>query len=116
MVKGQESKVCKLQRSIYSPKQSSRQWYLIFHKVISIYDFRMIDEDRCIYFRKFDDKFVILSLYIDNILIAGNDKKCIIIIKRWLLMNFDIKDMGETYYILGVKIKIDRSKKLLALS
>ena len=37
-------------------------------------------------------------------------------IKRWLSTHFDMQDMGEANYILGVKIKRDRSKKILALS
>ena len=75
VVKGQEYKVCKLNRSIYSLKQSSRQWYLHFHKAILTYDFKMIEEDHCVYVKRFDDKFTILSLYVDYILITTNDKE-----------------------------------------
>ena len=77
IVKGQDQKVCKLHRSIYGLKQSSRQWYLRFHKAILTYDFKMIEEDHCVY-----DKLAILSLYVDDILIAGNDKEFVFSIKR----------------------------------
>ena len=76
---------------------------------------KMIEEDHYVYVKRFDDKFVILSFYIDDILIATNDKEFMLTIKSWLSTNFDMKDMGEAYYILGVKIKRDHFKKLLTL-
>ncbi|CAA7058388.1 unnamed protein product [Microthlaspi erraticum] len=60
--------------------------------------------------------FVILSLYVDDILLAGNDMEFLITIKQWLSSHFEMKDMGEAEYILGVKIHRDRSRKLLVLS
>ena len=57
-----------------------------------------------------------MSLYVDDILLAGNDMEMIIATKRWLSSNFEMKDMGEADYILGIKILKDRSKKLLGLS
>ena len=62
------------------------------------------------------DKFIIMSLCVDDILIAGNSKEYINEIKGWLSSNFEMKDMGEATYILGVKISRDRSKKLLSVS
>ena len=73
----------------------------------------MIDEDHYEYVKRSNDKFVIISLYVDNILLVGNDKESI---KEWLSSDFEMKDLGEAVYILGVKIKRDRSNKLLALS
>ena len=116
VVKGQEHKVCRLLRSIYGLKQSSRQWYLKFHQAITSYDFIMIDEDHCVYVKQTQEKFVILSLYVDDILLAANDKGFLIEIKNWLSSNFQMKDMGEAAYILGVKIQRNRSKRLLSLS
>lgn len=63
MKKGQEHKVCRLCKSIYGLKQSSRQWYLCFHNAITSYGFTMIQEDHYIYIKRSKDKFVILSLY-----------------------------------------------------
>ena len=49
VIQSQEHKVCKLNRSIYGLKQSSRQWYWKFHNEITLCDFTMIDEDHCVY-------------------------------------------------------------------
>ena len=57
-----------------------------------------------------------MSLYVDDILLAGNDMEMIIATKGWLSSYFEMKDMGEADYILGVKILRDCSKKLLSLS
>ncbi|GMP98267.1 hypothetical protein CsSME_00046221 [Camellia sinensis var. sinensis] len=78
---GQERKVCKLQRSIYGLKQSSRQWNLRFHRAIVSNGFTMIDEDHCVYVKQSKDIFLILSLYVDDILLAGNDKEMIVATK-----------------------------------
>ena len=76
----------------------------------------MIDEDHCVYIKRSKDKFIIMSLYVDDILIAGNSKEYVNELKGWLSSNFEMKDMGEAAYILVVKISRDRSKKLLSLS
>lgn len=116
VVEGQERKVCKLKRSIYGLKQSSRQWYFRFHRAITSYDFTMIDEDHCVHTKSTGQSFVILSLYVDDILLAGNNMEFLMTIKKWLSSHFEMKDMGEADYVLGVKIYRDRSRKLLALS
>ena len=76
----------------------------------------MIDEDHCVNIKRSKDKFIIMSLYVDDILIAGNSKEYVNELKGWLSSNFEMKDMGEAAYILGVKISRDRLKKLLSLS
>jgi hypothetical protein len=112
---GQERKVCKLKRSIYGLKQSSRRWYLRFHQAILLNGFTMIKEDHYVYVKWSKGSFIILSLYVDNIFLAGNDKDMIVATKGWLSSNFEMKDMSEANYILGVKIFKDRSKKFLGL-
>ena len=116
VTKGQEHKVCKLKRSIYGLKQSSRHWYLRFHRAILLNGFTMIEEDHCVYVKQSKGSFIILSLYVNDILLASNDMEMIIATKGWLSSNFKMKDMGKADYILGVKILRDCSKKLLGLS
>ena len=109
-LKGQKSKVFKLKRSIYGLKPASRQRNLKFHQAMLKDGFTMMEENHCVYIKHSNNHFIILSLYVDDILIAGNDKKLINVTKKWLSSNFKIKEMGEPSYVLGVKILRDRSK------
>ena len=76
----------------------------------------MMKEDHCVYLKRSNSDFVILSLYVDDILLDGNSKEMIDTAKKWLSSNFEMKDMGEASYVLGVKIVRDRAKRLLDLS
>ena len=76
----------------------------------------MMEEDHCMYLKHSNNDFIILSLYVDDILLAGNSKKMIDTAKKWLSSNFEMKNMGEASYVLGVKIIRDRAKRLLSLS
>ena len=109
VIQGQEHKVYRLLKLIYGLKQYSRQWNIQFYKVVMSHNFEMIEEDHCVYIKSSKDKYVILSLYVDDILIAENSKEYILEIKGWLSSKFEMKDMGEAAYILGVKVsRIDQ--------
>jgi hypothetical protein len=75
-----------------------------------------MEEDHCVYSKRSNNSFIILSLYVNDILIAGNNKEMIDTTKKWLTSNFEMKDMGEASYVLGVKIIRDRAKRLLGLT
>ena len=77
ITQGQEHKVCRLLKSIYCLKQSSRQWNIQFHNIVMSHNFEMIEEDHCVYIKRSKDKFVVLSLYVDEILMARNNVKYI---------------------------------------
>ena len=76
----------------------------------------MIEEDHCVYIKRSKYKLVILSLYVDDILIARNSKEYILEIKLWLSSKFEMKDMGKAAYILDVKISRYRSKKFVSFT
>ena len=57
-----------------------------------------------------------IHTYTDDILLVENSNKMIDTAKKWLSSNFEMKDMGEANYILGVKIVRDHAKRLLGLS
>jgi hypothetical protein len=60
--------------------------------------------------------FIILILYVDNILLASSDKNLLHETKGFLSSNFDMKDLGDASYVLGIKIHRDRTKGVLGLS
>ncbi|KAK8585371.1 hypothetical protein V6N13_076245 [Hibiscus sabdariffa] len=109
-------KVCKLQRSIYGLKQASRSWNLRFKDAIKEFGFIRNEDEPCVY-KKFSGSIVsFLILYVDDILIIGNDVHTLQSFKTWLSSCFSMKELGEASYILGVKIYRDRSRRLLGLS
>ena len=57
-----------------------------------------------------------LILYVDDILLMGNDIEFLENIKAYLNKCFSMKDLGEVAYILGIKIYRDRSRRLIGLS
>ena len=116
VVTGKENLVCKLRKSIYGLKQASRQWYIKFNDTITSYGFVEIIVDRCIYIKISGSKFVILVLYVDDILLAANDMGMLHDVKKYLSKNFEMKDMGEASYVIGIEIFRDRSQGLLSLS
>ncbi|KAL0453733.1 UNVERIFIED_CONTAM: Retrovirus-related Pol polyprotein from transposon TNT 1-94 [Sesamum latifolium] len=101
---GQKRKVCRLKYSIYGLKQSSRQLYYQFHRAITSIGFTMVEDDHCVYVKRSQKNFLILPLYVDDILLAGNNMEMIVATQKWLSSTFEMKDMGEAEYILGVKI------------
>ncbi|KAL0416528.1 UNVERIFIED_CONTAM: Secreted RxLR effector protein [Sesamum latifolium] len=113
---GEEQKVCRLQRSIYGLKQASQSWNTRFDEVIRGYDFIKNDYDPCIYKKISGSSVAYLVLYVDDILLIGNDVKMLGDIKAWLSTQFSMKDMGEASYILGIKIYRDRSRRMLGLT
>jgi len=57
-----------------------------------------------------------MILYVDDILLATNDLGLLSETKKSLSNNFEMKDMGEVYYVIRIKILCDRSQGLLGLS
>ena len=57
-----------------------------------------------------------LVLYVDDILLIGNDVGVMSSVKVWLSSQFDMKDLGEANFILGIKLWRDRKNKMLGLS
>jgi Reverse transcriptase (RNA-dependent DNA polymerase) len=108
--------VYKLNKSIYGLKQASHQWYFKFHQVIISFEFEPNLVDECIYHKFSGSKFVFLVLYVDDILLASNDKNMMRETRKKKFKHFDMKDLGETSYVLGLKIHRDRNKDILGLS
>jgi hypothetical protein len=115
-VEGKEHMRCKIKKSIYGLKQVSRQWYLKFDEVIKKFGFIENQVDNCIYFKIKESICIILVLYVDDILLACSDKNLLHETKGFLSSNFDMKDLDDASYILGIEIHQDGTKSVLGLS
>ena len=102
--------VCKLTKSIYGIKQASHQWYHKFRQVILSFGFEMNLIDDYVYHKFSGSKYIFLVLYVDDILLATNDIGMLHEIKRFLSRNFEMKDLGDASFVLGIQIHRDRSR------
>ena len=73
-------------------------------------------EESCVYKKASGSMVVFLILYVDDILIIGNDIWMMQGVKAYLCKNFSMKDLGEASYVLGIKLYRDRERKLIGLS
>ena len=102
--------------SIYGLVQASRSWNIHFYSVIKAYGFIQTFGEACIYKKVSGSPVAFLILYVDDILLIGNDIEFLDSIKGYLNKSFSMKDLGEAAYILGIKIYRDRSRRLIGLS
>jgi hypothetical protein len=72
--------------------------------------------DNCIYVKFKGKNFTILVLYVNDILLASNDKDMLYETKSFLSSNFDMKDLGDASDVLDIEIHQDRTKGILGLS
>ncbi|GJS34877.1 retrotransposon protein, putative, ty1-copia subclass [Tanacetum coccineum] len=107
--------VCKLKRSIYELKQASRQWNKQFDDEIKKFGFTQNRDEPCVYQKASGSYVAILILYVDDILLMGNNIPMLQDVKSYLGRSFAMKDLGDAAYILGIKIYRDRSKRLIGL-
>ncbi|WVZ89575.1 LOW QUALITY PROTEIN: hypothetical protein U9M48_035957 [Paspalum notatum var. saurae] len=100
-------KVCKLLKSIYGLKQASRSWNLRFDEVVKGFGFIKNVEEPCVYKKWERARLSGLILYVDDILLIGNDIPMLEAMKDSFRKSFSMKDLGEAAYILGIKIYRD---------
>ena len=88
--------------------QASRSWNLRFDEVIKAYSFIQTFAEAYIYKKVSWSSVAFIILYVEDILLIGNDIEFLDIIKGYLNKSFSMKDLGEAAYILGIKIYRDR--------
>ena len=72
--KGEEHLVCRLKKSLYRLKQAPRLWYKKFDSFMVEHGYDRTTSDHCVFVKKFSDgEFIILLLYVDDMLIVGCD-------------------------------------------
>ncbi|RVW18267.1 Retrovirus-related Pol polyprotein from transposon RE1 [Vitis vinifera] len=109
------NKVCRLRKSLYGLKQSPRAWFERFTKVVKGYGFVQCQSDHTLFVKHFPEgKLAIIIVYVDDIILTGDHEEKIDLLKKLLTKEFEIKDLGNLKYFLGMEIA--RSKKGIVVS
>ena len=116
IVQGQENLVYKLRNSLYGLKQAPRQWYKKFASFMHRIGFNRCEADRYCYVKSFDNSYIILLLYVDDMLIIGSGIEKINNLKKQLSKQFEMKDLRAAKQILGMRIIRNKVNGTLKLS
>ena len=109
--------MCRLKKRLYGLKQAPRQWYLKFDRFMSEQGYTRCHSDHCVYLkRKNDGSYIILLLYVDDMLVASSNMQEINVLKRKLVNSFAMKDLGAAKQILVMRITRDKKNHKLTLS
>ena len=108
---GKEDLVCKLKKSLYGLKQSSRCWNKAFTEFMKSIGFNQSAADPCIYVRD----TCIVAVYVDDLIIATKTPEEMQEVKQLLSSQFQMKDLGELHYCLGITIEQDTTEKSIGL-
>ena len=73
-------------KSLYGLKQARKKWHEKFDNVMMSHDFKINECDKCVYVKDTEHGYIILCLYIDDMLIVGSDEKMITSTKNMLMM------------------------------
>jgi hypothetical protein len=103
-------------KSLYGLKQGPRQWHEKFDTTLTSAGYVVSEADRCVYYRYGGGHFVILCLYVDDILIFGTNMDIVNEVKSFLSKSFDMKDLGEADVILNIKLIKEESGITLSQS
>ncbi|KAK8951098.1 hypothetical protein KSP39_PZI003625 [Platanthera zijinensis] len=99
-----ESQVCRLKKALYGLKQSPRAWFDRFSKALREVGFSRSTTDFSMFTRHQTTGTVLLLVYVDDIIITGDDSRGIQEVKQYLGIVFQTKDLGPLRYFLGLEV------------
>ncbi|OWM65682.1 hypothetical protein CDL15_Pgr017179 [Punica granatum] len=97
-------KVCKLRKSLYGLKQSPRAWFGRFSSAVIKFGLVRSQFDHSVFFRHYGGRHILLVVYVDDIVITGDDVVGISQLKTYLHSQFQTKDLGALRYFLGIEV------------
>jgi hypothetical protein len=105
-------RVCKLNKALYGLKQAPRIWYETLKEFLLTEGFKHLESDHGIFVKD----GIIMAVYVDDLLLIGQDMSEISKLKQRLSERFDMTDLGPCSYYLGMSIRRDRRKRAIYVS
>ncbi|RVW54499.1 Retrovirus-related Pol polyprotein from transposon RE1 [Vitis vinifera] len=97
-------KVCKLKKSLYGLKQSPKAWFGRFTKSMRVFGYRQSNSDHTLFLKKQHGKITALIVYVDDMVVTGNDPKKRKALQNYLSREFEMKYLGPLKYFLGIEV------------
>ena len=96
-------KVCKLKKSLFGLKQSPRAWFGRFTKSMGSFGYHQSNSDHTLFLKKQHGKITTLIVYVDDMVVIGNDPNERKALQSYLSSKFEMKDLGHLKYFLGIE-------------
>ncbi|PKU65059.1 uncharacterized protein LOC110111181 [Dendrobium catenatum] len=96
--------VCKLHKSLYGLKQAPRQWFQKFTNFLQSRGFRFSRSDPSLLIYNKSNVHIFLLIYVDDILVTGNDPAQIQLLLQDLHSHFALKQLGQISLFLGIQV------------
>jgi hypothetical protein len=97
-------KVCKLHQALYGLKQVPRAWFAKFNSVVAQQGFVSSSYDSTLFLRTTDAGTILILLYVNDMIITGDDISGIHALQSFLSQNFEMKDLGTLSYFLSLEV------------
>lgn len=96
--------VCRLKKALYGLKQSPRAWFGRFTTAMKKDGYKQSNADHTLFIKKQGDFVTCLIIYVDDMIITGNDTNEISRLRNYLFAQFEMKDLGGLKYFLGIEV------------
>ena len=96
--------VCKLQRSLYGLRQAGQQWYAKLSQFLLTNGYVLSATDHSLFIKTQDTHIIALLVYVDDIVLTGNNFEEITHITTLLHQHFKIKNLGDLTFFLGLEV------------
>lgn len=113
---GQERKVLKLKRSLPGLKQAGYEWSEELAGVFAKLGFTRSQIDQAVYFKRSKDEHTVITVSVDDMAVTSKHLRHITQFKDDLRQHFEITDLGELNWLLGLKVQRDRTARTITLS
>lgn len=98
-----KDKVCLLRKALYGLRQAERRWHVRLRYELEKFGLKQSTADPCVFFKGKGENILIITVYVDDILVASRDLSEITKLTEHLSKSFQIKDFGEVKYCLGIE-------------